>query len=105
MVAIKSKVTATAVGVVHEVLVLVFVVDVDAVVVTVVVPVPVVVAVVVADPDTLVKVVGHAVLVAELKVPMAEVELQVAGTLLAEVSPHPAGTTELRRKFAVNKAA
>jgi hypothetical protein len=78
------------------------------VVVVVVAPVAVVVAVVavvVAVPDPLVKVDGQAVSVAVLYVPVAEVELQVAGTLLADVSPQAAGTTELRRMLAVSKAA
>jgi hypothetical protein len=87
----RSKVTATAVGVVQEVLVLVDVVVVD--------------LVVVVPPGPLVKVVGQAVLVAVLYVPVAEVELHVAGTLLADVSPQAAGTTELRRMFAVSSAA
>lgn len=58
--AITLNVTATAVGVVHDVVVeVVFVV--------------VVVLVVVTLPDPLVKVAGQAVFVAELKVPIAEV--------------------------------
>lgn len=62
VVAITLNVTATAVGVVHDVVVeVVFVV------------VVVVVLVVVPPPDPLVKVVGQAVFVALLKVPIAEV--------------------------------
>jgi hypothetical protein len=68
-VAITSNVTATAVGTVQAVVVdVVFVV---VVVALVVVPA----AVVVPEPDPLVRVVGQAVLVAVLKVPIAEVEL------------------------------
>lgn len=80
VVAVRSNVTATDVGVVH-----------------------VVVVVVVGDP--LVKVAGQFVLVAVLYVPVAEVPLHAWGTLLAEVSPQAAGMTELRRMLAVNKAA
>jgi hypothetical protein len=36
---------------------------------------------------------------------VAEVALHVAGTLLAEVSPHAAGTMEFRRLFADIRAA
>jgi hypothetical protein len=36
---------------------------------------------------------------------VADVALHVAGTLLAEVSPHAAGTMELRRLFAEIRAA
>lgn len=79
------------------------VVLVDVVVVAlVVVPVPVVV---VPLPVPLVRVDGQAVLVAVLKVPVAEVELHCAGTLLAAVSPQGAGTTALRRSLAVSRAA
>jgi len=63
VVAITLNVTATAVGVVHDVVVVV----VALVVVTL--PDPVVVPL----PDPLVKVAGQAVFVAELKVPIAEV--------------------------------
>lgn len=96
-----SNVTATAVGVTHEVVVDVVLVEV-VVVALVVVPVPVEV---VPLPVPLVRVDGQAVLVAVLKVPVAEVELHCAGTLLAAVSPQGAGTTALRRSLAVSRAA
>ena len=68
VVAINLNVTATAVGVMHDVVVEeVFAVVVALVVVTL--PDPVVVPL----PDPLVKVAGQAVFVAELKVPIAEV--------------------------------
>lgn len=52
-----------------------------------------------------VSVAGHDVAVAVLYVPLAEVATQVAGTLLAEVSPHGAGTTASRRLTADKNAA
>jgi len=79
-----SNVTATEVGVRHEVLV---------------------VLVVAAVWDPLVRVLGQLVFVAVLYVPVAEVGLHVAGTLLADASPQAAGTIELRRMFPVSRAA
>lgn len=48
---------------------------------------------------------GHAVLVAELYGPVAEVATQTAGTLLAFGSPHDAGTTLLRAATMVKNDA
>jgi hypothetical protein len=93
-VAITSNVTATLVGVVHGMSVVVVLVE-----------VVVVVLVVLPPPDLLVTVAGQAVLVALLKVPIAEVALHLAGTLLAVVSPQGAGTMSFRRSLAVRSAA
>lgn len=90
VVAITLNVTATAVGVVHGAVVEVVFAD-----VVVVVPLP----------DLLVNVVGQAVFVALLKVPTSEVYWHWPGILLADVSPHGAGTIAFRRSLAVSRAA
>ena len=81
VVARRSNITATAVGVVHGVLV-----------------------VVVVGPPDLVLIAGHVEIVTLLYVPETKVAIHTKGTLVVDCLPQPAGITALRRLFAVNSA-
>lgn len=100
--AISSKVTATDVAVAQLLLEVVVVEELPVVLVLVVVAVPVLEVV---EDDPVLVPVGNEVEVTDEYVPVADEELHKLGTVFALGSPHEAGTTLLRRAYAVKNAA